>query len=209
MVSVLLIVFVVQLSLHLLNSIGSQAVSDLLWHIYTSLPTPQSKDAAAIASLRREVVRLNREMRAVSAQDDFAKWARLRREHDKMKDKYDKASDSTRSFRQTFDRIVSALRWIGTQGLNFLLNTYYSKQALFWLPQDWVPYQVEWVLSFPRAPLGSVSINMWGIACGSVIAMVSEAVRSSWKLQAEKTVQGAKKGEPMKMQGANVGKKEL
>jgi len=35
-------------------------------------------------------VRLNREMKAVSAQDDFAKWARIRREHDKAKDKYDK-----------------------------------------------------------------------------------------------------------------------
>nr|XP_023907968.1 protein get1-like [Quercus suber] len=209
MVSVLLVVFVVQLSLHLLNSVGSQAVSDLLWYIYTKLPTPQSKDAATIASLRGEVVRLNREMRAVSAQDDFAKWARLRREHDKMKDKYDKASTSTQSFRQTFDRIISALRFIGTQGVNFLLNSYFAKQALFWLPQGWVPYQVEWVLSFPRAPLGSVSINIWAIACGSVITMASEAVRASWKLKAEKGVSSASKGAPIKMQGIGAGKKEL
>jgi hypothetical protein len=30
-------------------------------------------------------------MVGVSAQDNFAKWARLRRDHDKAKDKYEKA----------------------------------------------------------------------------------------------------------------------
>lgn len=197
------------------------------------MPTPQSKDAETIAGLRSEVVRLNREMRAVSAQDDFARWARLRRDHDKMKEKYDKActsallsyqtsscqcprthtlctASSTQSFRKTFDRIISALRWIGTQGLNFLLNTWLAKQALFWLPQGWVPYHVEWILSFPRAPVGSVSVNMWAIACASIIGMVSEAVRASWALQSGRVVEGTNKGEKVKM-GAlgTVDKKEL
>lgn len=61
-----------------------------LWTLYTKLPTPQSKDAESSAQLRAEVVRLNREMTATSAQDNFAKWARLRREHDKAKEKYDR-----------------------------------------------------------------------------------------------------------------------
>ena len=60
-----------------------------LWLLYTKLPTPQSKQAAAGATLRKEVVRLNREMTNTSAQDDFAKWAKLRRQHDKKKAEYD------------------------------------------------------------------------------------------------------------------------
>jgi len=40
--------------------------------------------------LRREVVRLKREMNAISAQDDFAKWAKIRREHDKVLEAHDK-----------------------------------------------------------------------------------------------------------------------
>lgn len=31
-------------------------------------------------------------------------------------------------------------------------------------------------MSFPKAPLGSVSIQVWGIACASVIALVGEAL---------------------------------
>ena len=53
---------------------------------------------------------------------------------------------------------------------------------MFWVPAGWVPYYVEWVLSFPRAPLGSVSINIWGIACASMIALAAEAVAAVWVL---------------------------
>ena len=87
---ILLLVFVLQLAIHLINKFGAQTINELLWTIYIKLPTPQSKDASDSARLRSEVVRLQREMGAVSAQDDFAKWARLRREHDKAKDKYEK-----------------------------------------------------------------------------------------------------------------------
>lgn len=61
-----------------------------LWLLYTKLPTPQSKQAAAGVQLRKEVVKLNREMTNTSAQDDFSKWAKLRRQHDKKKAEYEK-----------------------------------------------------------------------------------------------------------------------
>lgn len=53
---------------------------------------------------------------------------------------------------------------------------------MFWMPAGWVPYYVEWILSFPRAPLGSVSINVWGIACASMIALAAEATAAAWVL---------------------------
>jgi hypothetical protein len=56
------------------------------------------------------------------------------------------------------------------------LQFYFTKQPMFWIPKGWLPYYAEWILSFPKAPLGAVSIQMWFIACGSVIALASEAV---------------------------------
>ena len=47
---------------------------------------------------------------------------------------------------------------------------------MFWLPHGFVPYYGEWLLSFPRAPLGAVSIQVWGMACGTAILLVSEAL---------------------------------
>lgn len=57
-----------------------------------------------------------------------------------------------------------------------VLPFWYSKQAMFWLPNGWFPYYVEWILSFPRAPLGSISIVSWQLACTGVIMLVSDTI---------------------------------
>lgn len=57
---------------------------------------------------------------------------------------------------------------------------------MFWLPAGWVPYYVEWILSFPRAPLGSVSIQVWTAACAAAIALASEALAAVWVLVTKK-----------------------
>ncbi|KAK4610290.1 hypothetical protein CLAFUW4_14134 [Fulvia fulva] len=212
MISVVAVVFLAQLALNVISAFGAQTVNDIAWCFFTKLPSSPAGDSQETKKLRDEVVRLNREMTATSAQDNFAKWARLRRGHDKAKEKYDKQAQSSRSLRSTFDSIVSKLRWVGTQGVNFLLTTYYAKQPMFWLPQGWVPYHAEWVLSLPRAPLGSISVNVWAIACGSVIAMLSQGIVALWALRSGEVKSGPNKGEKIQMEGMKMGsegKKEL
>lgn len=104
---------------------------------------------------------------------------------------------SLRTHQTTFTSTISTLRWLGTQGARFLLQMYFAKSPMFWMPAGWLPYYVEWILSFPRAPLGSVSINVWGIACASMLALVSEALTASWVLATRKAVPVGEKGEPM------------
>ena len=86
-----------------------------------------------------------------------------------------------------------------------MCNMYYAKQAMFYLPQGWVPYPAEWILSFPRAPVGSISINVWGIACASVIGMISEGSIALWTLRAGEVVEGPRKGEKIAMERPVVG----
>ena len=45
-----------------------------------------------------------------------------------------------------------------------------------------MPYYVEWLLSFPRAPLGSVSIQVWAGACAAVVSLVSAGMVSAYGL---------------------------
>jgi hypothetical protein len=51
---------------------------------------------------------------------------------------------------------------------------WYAREPMFWLPHGWFPYYVEWFASFPRAPLGSVSIVVWQWACTAVLGLVVE-----------------------------------
>jgi hypothetical protein len=50
---------------------------------------------------------------------------------------------------------------------------------MFWLPYGWFPYYLEWFLSFPRAPLGSVSIVAWQWACAGVLTLLSETITAA------------------------------
>ena len=47
---------------------------------------------------------------------------------------------------------------------------------MFWLPYGWFPYYVEWFLSFPKAPLGSVSIVAWQWACTGILVLAAETI---------------------------------
>jgi heme exporter protein D len=60
--------------------------------------------------------------------------------------------------------------------LKIFLQFWYSKTPVFPLPIGWLPYYVEWIVSFPRAPLGSVSIQVWSNVCATVIALAAEVV---------------------------------
>ena len=39
-----------------------------------------------------------------------------------------------------------------------------------------MPWYVEWTLAFPRAPSGSVSINVWSAACAAVLKVLGDLV---------------------------------
>ena len=77
---------------------------------------------------------------------------------------------------------------------------------MYWIPRGWVPVYVEWMLSFPRAPWGSVSIQIWGIACATVVQLVGEALVGIWVVVVERMVERRKASE--KKEGVKM-KKEL
>ncbi|KAI9759284.1 MAG: GET complex subunit get1 [Candelina submexicana] len=235
MPSLLTTVFILQLLIHLINTTGaatinslvrlsltnlmSQAHSQQIWMLYNKVPTPTSKAVRDQSRLRSEVLRLKKEMNSTSSQDEFAKWAKLRRQHDKVLADYDKTSLSTplaimpvlneshsysppaeslKGSKASFDSTVTVARWLSTNGLRFFLQFWYARQALFWIPQGWLPSYVEWMLSFPRSPRGSISIQVWGIACASVIQLVGGAVVALYVLAMEQRA-GKGKGRPQKL----------
>jgi hypothetical protein len=82
-----------------------------------------------------------------------------------------------------------------------LLQFWFQKQPMFWIPQGWAPYYAEWLLSFPRAPVGSVSVQSWSIACLAVIQLVSDAVVAAVALAATQRTAGVKQKEAVRVSG--------
>lgn len=63
-----------------------------LWNIYISTPLGTSKQIREQRLLQQSYLKVRSDLAATSSQDEFAKWAKLRRQHDKMLEELEKKS---------------------------------------------------------------------------------------------------------------------
>lgn len=93
--------------------------------------------------------------------------------------------------------------------MQWFLPMWYGRQPIFWLPYGWFPYYVEWFASFPRAPLGSVSVTVWQLACTGMLALVMETVVAVMALVATgKRSRAQKQKQPVPATGTGAGSGE-
>ncbi|KDN44393.1 hypothetical protein K437DRAFT_257097 [Tilletiaria anomala UBC 951] len=124
------------------------------------------------AALRNEIYATKQELNKTSSQDEFAKWAKLRRKVDKSLNELEVINSSLASTRSSFSFLFKAAMFIFTTGVPFVITTYHRKTAVFYLPpSDWLG-PLGWVLSLPSAPKGAVSATFWSAACKRVLALL-------------------------------------
>ncbi|KAJ0165854.1 Protein GET1 [Colletotrichum tanaceti] len=178
MPSLLVVIFVLEAFSHLVNTIGAATINNLLWTLLNYLPISTSKAAKQHRQLQIEFLKTRKELNATSSQDEFARWAKLRRTHDKQLEQLEKSKQTQEAARSKFDTYLTGFRWLLTKAPQYGLPFWYSKEPMFWLPHGWFPYYAEWILSFPKAPIGSVSIASWQLACSGMVTLVVEMVAS-------------------------------
>ncbi|KAJ4144642.1 hypothetical protein LMH87_003517 [Akanthomyces muscarius] len=182
MPSLLVVIFLVEVVVHVINLVGATVLNDLIWTAINYLPVPTAKAAAEQRKTQAEYLKVRRELNATSSQDEFAKWAKIRRQHDKLLDKLENQKKGLEASRAGFDKYLSAVRFLVTRAPQYALPFWYAKEPMLWLPHGWFPYYAEWIISFPRGPMGSVSIASWQLACTTVIVLVSDMLRGVFQL---------------------------
>ncbi|KAG9256650.1 CHD5-like protein-domain-containing protein [Emericellopsis atlantica] len=206
MPSVLVIVFLVEVTARLVNALGAAAINDFLWTAVNHLPISTSQAAAKQRKLQAEYLKVRSELNATSSQDQFAKWAKLRRQHDKLLEQLEATKKSMEASRSSFDRYLTGVRMLLTKAPQYIVPFWYAKEPMFWVPHGWFPYYAEWIISFPRAPLGSVSVASWQLACAGMIALLSDLITGIYGLL---FAASKRKEEPLKSKVAASEKKEL
>ncbi|CAK7274897.1 GET complex subunit get1 [Sporothrix epigloea] len=176
MASLMFVVFLVEVAVLVVNSLGATAISDFVWHAYNAISPKRTGAVSEQRKLQKEYLALRRDLHATSSQDEFAKWARLRRQHDKKLEELEANKRTLDTGRRSFDTTMTALRFIFTRGLQFLLPFWYAREPMFWLPHGWFPGYAEWLVAFPRAPRGSVSIASWQVACTVVLSLLKDTI---------------------------------
>ncbi|KIM45620.1 hypothetical protein M413DRAFT_442278 [Hebeloma cylindrosporum] len=172
--SLILTIFFLVFIGQLVTWIGKTVLLDFTYDLY--LRVSRSPLAARQRALKSEILTTKSELLKTSAQDQFAKWAKLRRSVDKGLADLEKLNTEVASSKSGFSMKFNSLLWLLTTGMQFAVGWWYRKQPVFYLPEGWFG-PLNWWLSFPFAPAGSVSVGVWQMACRRVIVVIEKVVK--------------------------------
>ncbi|KAJ1970403.1 GET complex subunit get1 [Dimargaris xerosporica] len=173
-----LLLFIVLLSLvtEICLSIGYSKLATKCWHIYREFAhrhtlTLQRKH-------KQEALHLKAEIRHTNAQDEFAKWAKLKRRLDKCTAAYDAEASALAFAKSGFEiKFMIAIRVL-LHGLRTFVLYWYRAEPVFYVPLRWFdPFTP--LLAYPFAPSGSVSVFVWMFVCHRVCHQVIAVARQS------------------------------
>jgi len=172
--SLILTIFALVLVTELISWIGKSVLLHLAWSPYQTIFNRNAVNRQR--QLKSEILLKKAELLQTSAQDQFAKWAKLRRSVDKGLADLEKLNAELNASKTSFSLKFNTTLWLMTTGLQFAIGWWYSRAAVFYLPAAWFG-PLTWWLSFPFAPAGSVSCGVWQMACRRVIKIGERAVK--------------------------------
>ncbi|KAJ9476349.1 Protein GET1 [Pseudozyma hubeiensis] len=167
-----IVIFLSVVVVQTIAAIGKQRLQDILWLLYTALF--HRSTLSTQRRLRREMLTTKQQLSATSSQDQFAKWAKLRRSVDKQLATLEATNATLTSSRSTFNMIISGMLFVVTSIFPFAVTSWYSKTPIFWLPpaeHSWFG-PVGWFLALPRAPKGAISSTVWQMVCSRTLIAV-------------------------------------
>ncbi|GAA5988822.1 hypothetical protein JCM10908_006185 [Rhodotorula pacifica] len=169
------------LVVEIIGWIGSEQLANLVYAPFA----PASK---AQKQQKQEILKLRAELAATSSQDEFSKWARIRRKLDKAVQDLDASNSGSTAQKQQFASTFKKALWLLTTVIPFIISSYHRRSPVFFLPEGWFG-PLGWWLSLPSGPKGAVAVTVWTMACRRTIQSVKSAVVELVPTPAERTAQ--------------------
>ncbi|CAN3355346.1 golgi to ER traffic protein 1 [Diutina catenulata] len=168
--TILVLVFAVLVTKQIVNAISKSVLQQWGWQVYMAVG-PKLGVNQAFAEYndkRRQLWQLNKEKRAISAQDQYAKWTKLNRQCDKLNAELKQVEESISKDRATVNTLVNQAILVTLTAPVWFFRVWFRKNVLFYLPKGVLPAWVEWVMALPFFAAGSVGLTMWMQCVNSV-----------------------------------------
>ncbi|CAB4417543.1 unnamed protein product [Rhizophagus irregularis] len=127
---------------------------------------------------KRDILTIKHDLARTSSQDQFAKWAKLRRKLDSKMSELEKITTSLGYLKTSFEIKFTTFLWVVTNGIQIVMVIWYRSSPVFYLPQDWFS-PISWIFSMPFAPSGSVSVPFWFLVCRKFVKKVVQTKRDA------------------------------
>ncbi|TKY91040.1 hypothetical protein EX895_001039 [Sporisorium graminicola] len=186
------VIFLSVVLVQAITALGKQRLEDILWFGYISIF--HRRTLSTQRTLRREIYTTKQQLSATSSQDQFAKWAKLRRKVDKSLADLERTNSTLASSRTTFNMLLKGFLFVLTTVMPFCVTSWYSKTPIFWLPpgeHSWFG-PLGWFLALPRAPRGAVSSTVWQMVCSRSLIALGGALANLVPGKKEEVVNEAK-----------------
>ncbi|KAI9003865.1 WRB/Get1 family [Hyaloraphidium curvatum] len=165
----LFLLLLIALAIELLEFVGYDWVSQKAQDAYLHRLVSKTN------KLKAEVMQARAELQATSSQDEFAKWAKLRR---KLDGKLQELEVQSKEIGMEKTKI-SFIFTIAIRAVVFVLPIavliWFRAVPMFHLPGDWLGWVGSFV-SLPFAPAGSVSGMFWYQSCRAMFARALKGV---------------------------------
>jgi hypothetical protein len=170
MITIFVLVFITEF----IAWVGKSVLLELVYALF--LRIFHSSTFARQRALKSSILSTKAELLRTSAQDEFAKWAKLRRSVDKGLADLENLNAEISANKNAFSLKFNTALWVSTSGLQFVVGWWFRRSAVFYLPPGWLG-PLGWWLALPFAPRGSVSVGVWQMACRRVIKVGERVVR--------------------------------
>ncbi|KAI9204365.1 WRB/Get1 family [Polychytrium aggregatum] len=167
--NVLICSFLIQL----LEIVGYSFIAKQVYLLLSWLSNPAQQRQAE--KEKREILDLKNELSSVNAQDEFAKWAKLRRQLDKKVAAFETSGRDRGLQKATFEFQISWGLWLTFWIVKLFLMFTYRASPMFYVRKSWLgPFY--YFISLPFAPKGSVSVIYWFFACQNVFTRLLKSI---------------------------------
>lgn len=185
--TLLVTIVVVLVTTHLVKAIGKQTLQDKAWDVYVyAAPRLGHAKFAHLAEKRRALVDTKREMKSISAQDEYARWTKLNRLAEKLGAEITTLTEELLVEKTLVSRFAGLVVTALTTLPIWVARLWFRKSRLFYLPNGVLPYYVEWVLAIPFFPVGAVGLTIWMMAVNSVLNSLTFVIRYALEEAPEK-----------------------
>lgn len=159
---------------NLLGVVGKTTVQDYGWKLYLKLaPILGHSKLGELAQKQHELATIHRERKSISAQDEYAKWTKLNRQHDKLAAEILQLTEDISGDKASITRLVGIVLTVTTTLPIWFFRLFFRKSVLFYLPTGVLPYYLEWFLAVPFFPVGSVGLTIWMMAINNVFSSLA------------------------------------
>lgn len=173
--SLLVSVFVVLVIKTIVAQIGKSTLQEYGWLLYVLVGTKfgLNKSFVTFSSKKAELHTLNKQKRAISAQDEYAKWTKLNRQADKLTAELKELEDTIAINKSVVNKAVSTAILVATTLPVWFFRVWFRKSVLFYLPPGVFPYYIEWCLALPFIQIGGIGLTIWMTSVNSVLGALA------------------------------------